>query len=87
MVPAALEKQWYYQGETQRGAQYLYSDLCIEMACIVKEIYHLAYQQTQGFLESLIEMKGWKVKVPDYSVINRRHKRGHLQVKGTESQG
>ncbi|MBE7170048.1 MAG: IS5 family transposase [Williamsia sp.] len=82
-MPEELENQWYYQGETQRGAQYLYSDNCIEMACIVKEVYHLGYRQTQGFLESLVAFRGWKVKVPDYSVINRRHKRLHPEVKGT----
>ena len=84
-MPAELENQWYYQGESQRGAQYLYSDSCIEIACILKEVYHLGYRQTQGFLESLVAFRGWKVKVPDYSVINRRHKRLHLQVKGTDS--
>ena len=84
-MPAELEKQWYYQGDSQRGAQYLYSDSCIEMACIIKEVYHLGYRQTQGFVESLVAFRGWKVKVPDYSVINRRHKRLHLEVKGTDS--
>ncbi len=84
-MPADLENEWYYQGESQRGAQYLYSDSCIEMACIVKEVYHLGYRQTQGFLESLVAFRDWKVKVPDYSVINRRHKRLHLEVKGTDS--
>jgi IS5 family transposase len=32
-------------------------------------------------------IKGWKVKVPDYSVIHRRHKRLNLEVKGTDSRG
>lgn len=84
-MPAELENQWYYQGEARRGAQYLYSDSCIEIACILREVYHLGYRQTQGFLESLVAFRGWKVKVPDYSVINRRHKRLHLEVKGTDS--
>ena len=84
-MPTELENQWYYQGESQRGAQYQYSDSCIEMACIVREIYHLGYRQTQGFVESLVAFRGWKVKVPHYSVINRRHQRLHLEVKGTDS--
>ena len=84
-MPAELEKQWYYQGENRRGAQYQYSDSCIEMACIVREVYHLGYRQTQGFVESLVAFRGWKVKVPHYSVINRRHKTLHLEVKGTDS--
>jgi DDE family transposase len=83
-VADEVEKQWYYQGVSQRGAQYQYSDSCIQMACILKEVYHLGYRQTQGFLESLIVQLGWNVKVPDYSVINRRHKGLHIEVKGTD---
>lgn len=84
-IPAELEDQWYYQGESQRGAQYRYSDICIEIACLVREVYHLGYRQTQGSLESLVSYRGWEVKVPDYSVINRRHKRLQLEVKGTNN--
>jgi hypothetical protein len=54
------------------------------MACIIKEVYHLGYRQTQGFLESLIAQLGWNVQVPDYSVINRRHKNLHIEVKGAD---
>lgn len=86
-IPAEIEDQWYYQGESQRGAQYRYSEICIEMACLVKEVYHLAYRQTQGFLESLVALRGWKVKVPDYSVINRRHRKLQLQLSGADKEG
>ena len=82
-IPAELEEQWYYQGESQRGAQYRYSDSCIQMACLVKQVYSLPYRQTQGFLESLVTMRGWRVQVPDYSVIQRRHKKLNMSVKGT----
>jgi hypothetical protein len=85
-VSDEVEKQWYYQGESQRGAQYRYSDSCIQMACIIKEVYHLGYRQTQGFLESLMVRLGWKVQVPDYSVINRRHKDLHIEVKGSDKE-
>ncbi len=79
--PAELEQQWYFKGVNQKGAQFQYSNMCIEVACHIKEVYHLAYRQTQGFLESLIGILGWKVKVPDYSVIHRRHKSLQIQVK------
>lgn len=81
-VADEVEKQWYYTGVNHRGAQYRYSDSCIRMTCIIKQVYHLGYRQTQGFLESLMVRLGWKVQVPDYSVINRRHKNLHLEVKG-----
>ncbi len=81
-----VEKQWYYAGENQRGAQYQYSDNCIEMACLVREVYHLGYRQTQGFLESLTAQLGWQVEVPHYTVINRRrqHLKIELKAKGKE---
>src|SRR5919107_895787 len=79
-----VQKHWYYTGASQRGAQYRYSDSCIQMACIIKEVYHLGYWQTQGFVESLIARLGWNVQVPDYSVINRRHKNLHIAVKGAD---
>jgi IS5 family transposase len=81
-----VEQQWYYSGVSQRGAQYRYSNSCIQMACIIREVYHLGYRQTQGFMESLMVRLGWKVQVPDYSVINRRHKDLHMEVKGSDKQ-
>src|SRR4051812_13154673 len=83
-VSDEVEKQWYYQGVSQRGTQYKYSDSCIQMACIIREVYHPGYRQTQGFLESLIVKPGWKVQVPDYRIINRRHKQLHIEVKGRD---
>jgi len=85
-VADEVEKQWYYSGLSQRGAQFQYSDSCIQMACIIKEVYHLGYRQTQGFLESLIARLGWNVRVPDYSVINRRHQGLHIDVKGRDKE-
>ena len=57
-MPAELENQWYHRGADQRGAQLRYSDSCIEMACVIKQVYGLIYRQTQGFLESLVAFRG-----------------------------
>lgn len=74
------EQLWYYQGPAQRGAQYKYSETCMEMAITLRSIYHLRYRQLEGFLKSLVGMLGWSVKVPDYSVINRRKKKLKITV-------
>jgi hypothetical protein len=66
--------QWYYQGKMQRGAQFSYSNTCIETANLIKEVYQLGYRQTEGFMNSMVRMLGWVVKVPDYTVIHRRRK-------------
>jgi IS5 family transposase len=77
-----VKASWYYQGKAQRGAQYQYSDSCIELACIVRELYRLAYRQTEGFLESLVSRLNWKVQVPDYTIINRRRKSLDIKIGG-----
>ena len=56
------------------------SDSCIELACIIREIYKLPYRQTQGFLESLVKQLKWEVSVPDYTIINRRRKSLDIKI-------
>jgi hypothetical protein len=69
-----MEQQWDYRGPSQRGVQYEYSDRCIEMAAVLRSVYHLKYRQLEGFLGSVVRQLGWSVKVPNYTVINRRVK-------------
>ena len=70
-----VEKEWYYEGYSQRGAQYIYSDKCIEMVCMAGKVFGLPYRQTAGLMESIVKMKKWKVQVPDYTTLNRRQKK------------
>ena len=63
---------WYDDGPVQRGGQYEYSDKCIECLLILKVVFGLAYRQTQGFAESILELLGLEVVTPSYSQINRR---------------
>jgi hypothetical protein len=65
-------ESWYYQGAPQQGAQYVYSDVCIEACCILRKVYRLPYRQTEGFVMSIMKMIGVVIKPPDYSVICRR---------------
>lgn len=85
-IEEGVEKSWYYEGKKQKGAQFTYSDSCIKMICYIREVYKLPYRQTQGFMESLIQKLQWKVKVPDYTLINRRRKKLHIEVKGTKKE-
>ena len=86
-IDQETESEWYYDGPNQRGGQFEYSDKCIEIACIVREVYRLGYRQTEGFLESLVNKMGWGVKVPDYTVINRRRKGLQIKVQGCMGRG
>jgi hypothetical protein len=65
---------WHDDGPVQRGGQYVYSDLCIETLLMLKVVFKLAYRQTQGFAQSLLELMGLELEVPCYTQIQRRSK-------------
>ncbi|HFA52013.1 MAG TPA: IS5 family transposase [Bacteroidetes bacterium] len=68
-------ENWYSDLPNQRGAQPVYSDLCIESLLMFKVVFKLAYRQTQGFAQSLLKLMGVDdLEVPSYSQICRRAK-------------
>jgi len=69
--PEAVQA-WGYQGPAQRGAQFVYSDAAIETALTLRLIYHLALRQTEGFVESVLNLMGLDLSAPDYSTLSRR---------------
>jgi len=68
----ASVSNWYYEGASQQGGQYQYSDLCIECLLGLKAVFNLAYRQLEGFSNSIIRLMDLSIKVPSYSQINRR---------------
>ena len=56
----------------KRGASVYYSDQAIVTMATVKAVYHLAGRQCQGFLESVFELMGIDLPVPDHSTLSRR---------------
>lgn len=65
-------KKWYDDGPFQQGAQYEYSDSCIEFMLTLKVVFNLPYRQVRGFAISLFRFAGIDLKVPSYSQICRR---------------
>jgi transposase len=63
----------------KRGESVYYSDLAIATMATVKSVYNLAGRQCQGFLESIFELMGLELLVPDHSTLSRRL--GKLTVK------
>ena len=55
-----------------RGGQIQYSDQAIECVLMIKAVYRLPYRQSVGFTQSLIELMGADVRVPDYSTVCKR---------------
>jgi len=56
----------------KRGASVWYSDLAMMTMATVKAVYRLAGRQCQGFLESIFELMGIELSVPDHSTLSRR---------------
>ena len=44
---------WRYQGPTQRGGQFFYSDLAIETTLTLRKLFDLGLRQSQGLVRSL----------------------------------
>ena len=72
-IEESVLEQWidpYLSGK--RGASIYYSNLAITTMATVKAVYRLAGRQCQGFLESIFELMGIDLSVPDHSTLSRR---------------
>lgn len=63
---------WEYDGPSQWGQDFTYSDFAIETCLRLRLVYHLALRQTQGFVQSLFRLMDVELPVPDYSTLSRR---------------
>lgn len=67
-------KSWKYQGKRERGGKIIYSDTAIKTCLVIRKIYGLKLRQTEGFMNSLIELLKVECEIPDYSQMSRRAK-------------
>jgi transposase len=75
----AVLETWYNPVLSGKpGASNDYSDLAIITFVTLKSVYHQAGRQTQGLLESLFELMGIDLAVPDHSTVSRRM--GKLEI-------
>ena len=58
----------------KRGRQRDYSNLAIETALTLKEVYHLTNRSTEGFLCSLFTLMQIELPVPDHTTLSVRGK-------------
>jgi len=61
-----------------RGLHRTFSDHAIQMCLTFKALFHLAYRQTEGFVNSVFALGGIGLKAPDYTALAKRAK--HLEV-------
>jgi hypothetical protein len=72
-IEESVLAQWVVEDLSGKpGASILYSDLAIQTMATVKAVYGLAGRQCQGFLESIFELIGIELPVPDHSTLSRR---------------
>ena len=77
-IDDCLWGQWYDQRPCQRGAQFVYSAPTIAWMLTMRMLLKLPLRQTQGFIQSLLDLMGLVLAVPDYSTLSRRQ--GALRV-------
>lgn len=66
-------KAWEEQRKTgKRGKPRVYSNIAIETALIVQQVFHLPLRQTEGFLASILKRIGSNRKAPDFSTLSIR---------------
>ena len=63
---------WRYQGPTQRGGQFFYSDLAIETTLTLRKLFDLGLRQSQGLVRSLFVLMDLDLKAANYSTLSRR---------------
>jgi hypothetical protein len=68
--------QWIetHTKSAKKGGQKIYSDLAIEVSHTLRLIYKLGLRQTEGFMNSIIDLLGIKLLIPDHTTLSRRAK-------------
>jgi transposase len=80
-------ENWKHDGPTQQGAQWIFTDLAVKTCLQIKVVYGLTLRETEGFVESIVEMMGLEkqVPVPDYTTLSKRQ--GDLDIEIQSSKG
>jgi hypothetical protein len=63
---------WHPTKTGKRGRPQAYSDLAIETAVLIREVFHLPLRQTEGFMNSFARAMHADISIPDYSCISKR---------------
>ncbi|MEM2897624.1 MAG: transposase, partial [Candidatus Bathyarchaeia archaeon] len=63
----------------KEGRRYVYPEAFIRLLGYMHLLFHLPYRQTEGFLKALRKFDS-RIKVPDYSTIDRRVNKLNIDV-------
>jgi hypothetical protein len=67
----ALEA-WQAPPSGRPGGQRRYADIAIEAALTIRMVFHLPLRQTEGFLNSLMQLLDVDLPIPDHTTLSRR---------------
>ncbi len=73
-ISEAVLANWHPEPEAvrPRGGQVQYSDQAITCLLMLKAVYRLPYRQTVGLGQSVLDLLGAGVRVPDYTTLCKR---------------
>ena len=57
LIEESTMQEWLYQGKNKKGGNIFYSNLAIELCLSLRQIFHLPFRQTEGFIDSLCDVK------------------------------
>jgi hypothetical protein len=63
---------WRAAPRTTRGGQPCYSELAITTALTLRAVLRLPLRQTEGLIDSILQLLGLGLPVPDHSTLSRR---------------
>jgi hypothetical protein len=86
VTPEALSK-WQAPRRKTRGGQHRYSDLAIETALTLGLVFGLRLRQAEGLLESVLQLMGLALAVPDHTPLSRRARTWQSPNKRQDRQG
>ena len=69
---------WRPEKNGLRGGQQRYSNLAILTALTLRVVFGLPLRQTEGFLDSLLNLMRLNLKAPDHTTLSRRNQTAEL---------
>lgn len=77
-------ENWKHDGPAQQGAQWIFTDLAVKTCLQIKVVYGMTLRQTEGFVESIVEMMGLEeqMPVPDYTTLSKRQGDLDIEIQG-----
>ena len=68
-----IADRWYCKKEgAKTGCPFTYSNYCIETMLSLRQLFKLPLRQVVGFVESLFELGGQDLSVPEFSRLSKR---------------